>query len=484
MQSLSRRWFLQAAAAAGLPQLRGAAGGGHPNLLFIIADQHSGLALGAAGHPIVRTPRLDALARQGVFFTHAFTAGATCTPSRASLDTGLHVQVHGVVRNGIPLRRDIPSIFTVLNEAGYRAPSAHVEEADRAAYFKWLKPFGYGEVASPIIGPADKARLIPTPYRFAVGQAGVRKEHSIDAFSVQSAIQYLEQRKGDGRPFGLFVPLHGAHDPYVVPAPYDSMYPASGVPLPPYKQGEYDHKPPRQKRTWQAQGADKLSDEQIRILVAHYLGMVSQTDMLVGQLLDKLSALGLDKNTIVVYVADHGDTMGYHRMFTKGFGFYEPAVRIPLIIRTPQELPRGVRVDSLVSGVDVFPTLVELLGLPPVKGVQGRSLVPAWRGRERTVHHEVFGGQGDEKRDRMLMIRTDQWKFTRYDEGGRELYDLQKDPAELNNLAASPDHAGVAREMSKRMDDWIQACKNRRQSGTRTRADALKVTLCRDRWRA
>lgn len=459
MQFPSRRKFLRTVATAGLPHLMRAGENRHPNLLFIIADQHSGLALGSTGHPIVQTPQLDKLARQGVLFTHAYTAGATCAPSRASLDTGLHVSRHGVTRNGIPLREDLTSIYKVLNKAGYDAPLEHTH-SDRKKYIEWLKSLGYGEVTNPIIGPESDTRLIPTPYRFEVGRAGVRKEHSLDAFSMQSAVRYLEQRKRDSRPFGLWLQLHGGHDPYVVPAPYDTMYDASSLPVPPYRQGEYDSKPARQRRTWEAQGANKLSDKQIQIILAHYLGMISQTDTLVGQLLDKISELELDKNTIVVYVADHGDTMGYHRMFTKGFAFYESAVRIPLIIRTPSGLPRGVRIDEAVSGVDVLPTLIDLLGLPPVNGVHGHSLLPAWNGQMHSMRKEVFASQGSEGRDRMVMIRTAQWKFARYDDGGSELYNVQDDPSELNNLAALPYYADVRRTLSERIDNWDQACKN------------------------
>ena len=459
MRDPSRRALLRVTTLAGLPRLIGADRRRFPNLVFIIADQHSGLALGCAGHPVARTPRLDALARQGVLFTHACTAGITCGPSRASLDTGLHAQAHGVARNGIPLSKDATSIYTVLKESGYSAPAEHTH-SDRKEYLQWLTSLGYGEVTDPIIGPKDKAKLIPMPYRFEVGRAGMSKAHSLDAFSLQSAIRFLEQPKSDSQAFGLWVQLHGSHDPYVVPAPYDTMYRPASLPMPPYKRGEYDSKPARQKRTWQAQGADKLSDEQIKTILAHYFGMISQTDSLVGELLDKLSEFGLDQNTVVIYAGDHGDTMGYHRMFTKGFALYEPAVRIPLIIRAPGDLPRGVRIDAAVSGVDVLPTVLDLLGLPPLKGLHGRSLVPLWDGRERFGSEEVFAGQGDDKTDRIVMIRTPRWKLVRYAEGGQELYNLETDPAELDNLAAEPKYADAARRLSRRLDDWDRACKN------------------------
>jgi len=265
-------------------------------------------------------------------FTHAYTGGLICSPSRACLDTGVHVQTHGVRTNGVRLRTGIENIYGILGRHGYVAPKEHAH-SDAKGYLAWLRQQGYDDVASPIIGSKKEARLIPTPYRFETGRAGSSKEQSLDAYTVRQSIDFVERNRE--RPFGLWIQLHGAHDPYVVPAPFDTMYRPADLPMPPFLTGEYESKPARQKRTWQSQSADKLSDEHIRTILAHYLGMVAQTDELVGQFLDRLSALGLDQDTVVVYTADHGDTMGCHRMFTKGFGFYEPAIRIPMIVRAP-----------------------------------------------------------------------------------------------------------------------------------------------------
>jgi hypothetical protein len=155
MSNLSRRSFLQLGTAA--PAL--AASGKPKNLVFIIADQHSGTALGCTGDPIVRTPRLDALARQGALFTHAYTGGLICAPSRACLDTGLHVQTHSVRTNGVPLRSGIENIYAILARYGYVAPKQH-SHRDVKGYLAWLRRQGYEDVASPIIGSKQKARAL------------------------------------------------------------------------------------------------------------------------------------------------------------------------------------------------------------------------------------------------------------------------------------------------------------------------------------
>ncbi len=450
----TRREFLRTAAlAAASPAATSLALGGREpfNLVFIIVDQHSGVALGCAGHPIVRTPNLDSLAKQGVFFTHAYTAGVTCAPSRASMDTSLRVQRHGVRENGVPLGIEFQTLWTILEKNGYTLSAQPGGRGRIAQHLEWLVRLGYKDVASPIIGSKDKAQIIPTPYRYAVGRAGLSPEHTLDAWTVQNATRFLDENKD--RRFCLTVQLHGPHDPWVAPAPYDTLYRPSDLPLPPYRAGEYESKPAMQKRIWRETGADRFTDEQIRIILAHYYGLVTYSDMLVGKVLNKVAALGLDDKTVVVYTADHGDMMGTHRMFTKGFAFYEPAIRIPLILRAPGGASRGWKVAGAVSNIDFLPTMLDLLGLPPARGVEGRSLVSLWRAAAKG-REVVFGGEGFEGDDRLVMIRTRQWKLTRYDEGGGELYDLERDPNELDNVITNPKYTAVVRQLTRQLEHW------------------------------
>jgi choline-sulfatase len=157
---------------------------------------------------------------------------------------------------------------------------------------------------------------------------------------------------------------------------------------------------------------------------------------------------------VIGYTADHGDTMGRHRMFTKGFAFYEPAVRVPWIVRTPQPLPRAKVVHQPASGVDLLPTLLELMNLPALPNLHGESMVPHWRENLPVTDRAIFGGQGFEGADRAVMLRTQRWKLTRYDEGGWELYDRQKDPDELRSLHDDPAHQEIFAELKARLATW------------------------------
>ena len=152
-------------------------------------------------------------------------------------------------------------------------------------------------------------------------------------------------------------------------------------------------------------------------------------------------------------VADHGDTMGRHRFMSKDFAFYEPAMRIPMIFRAPGRRGGIVQTDP-VSGIDVFPTLCDLMGLPKPPNVPGQSLVARWEGRETDPNRTIFSAQGTPGKNRAVMMRTSHYKFTRYDDGGGELYDLDRDPDEFENRLDSPDYAAIRAQLSRQLEEW------------------------------
>lgn len=443
---MTRRHFLAAMAA------QPAAPNPRPNLLYIVVDQLSGLALPSCDAN-ARMPNTDRLAKSGILFSHAYTCGVTCGPSRASLDTGLYTQTHGVGA-GHKLSPSTPTLPGLLAQAGYALshPDGYDLEAERREHEKWLTALGYPSDVSSIYGAEPLARYLDLPLKWKCGRAGVAPEHGFESYCAQRAIRFLETNRG--RPFACFLQLRGPHDPYMVPRPYDTLIDPARLELPPYRAGEFENKPLRQRRSFETQGASRMTDSQIRQILAVYYGMCAYSDHALGQVLDRLRELDLDSRTVVMLVSDHGDTMGQHRMMSKDYGFYEPAMRIPLIFRAPGSRPKGAVSSDPVSGIDVFPTLCDLMRLPKPQELPGQSLVARWEGKEHDAARPVFAAQGTPGKDRGAMLRTPRYKFTRYDDGGRELYDLQSDPNELANLIDRPEAARTVVELSRQMDDW------------------------------
>jgi arylsulfatase A-like enzyme len=448
---MNRRNFIAATAGGALAYPSFSQTARKPNLLYILVDQLSGLALPWAD-PNAHMPNTQAIAKSGVTFSHAYTAGITCGPSRASLDTGLFTQTHGI-GGGFRQLADTVSLPGRLASAGYvnSHPGGYSLEAERAEHEKWLIALGYTQPLSSLNGVESMARYLDLPLKWKCGRAGVAPEHGFDAYCAQRAIRFLETNQN--RPFACFLQLRGPHDPYMVPRPFDTLVDPGTLMVPPYRAGEFANKPKRQRESFETQGASKMTDAQIRQILGIYYGMAAYSDDCIGQVLKRLGELRLDDNTVVALVADHGDTMGRHRFMSKDFAFYEPAMRIPMIFRAAGRKPGVVRTDP-ASGIDVFPTLCDLMGLPKPPNVPGQSLVGRWEGRESDPNRTIFSAQGTPGKSRAVMMRTPQYKFTRFDDGGGELYDLDRDPDELENRLDSPDYAAVRAQLSRQLDEW------------------------------
>jgi choline-sulfatase len=451
---MTRRNFIAAASgvSAAITQGIEAQATGTPlNLLYILVDQLSGLALPGMD-PHARMPNVAALAKSGVTFTHAYGAAMTCGPARASLDTGLFTQTHGV-GGGFKLGAETPSLPRALAARGYVSshPDGYNLESERAEHEKWLIALGYPQPLSSLNGSDSMASYLDLPLKWKCGRAGVAPEHGFDAYCAQRAIRFLESSRN--RPFACFLQLRGPHDPYMTPRPFDTLLDPAALAVPPYRPGEFGNKPQRQRQSFETQGASRMTDAQIRSILALYYGMASYSDYAIGMVLKRLNELGLDERTVVILVSDHGDTMGRHRFMSKDFAFYEPAVRIPFVMRAPGKRG-GVTVADPASGIDLFPTLCDLMSLRKPDGLPGRSLVARWDGRAGDPARPIFAAQGVPGKNRAVMLRTPRFKLTRYDDGGGELYDLERDPDELDNRIDDAAHSAALRQLTAQLTEW------------------------------
>jgi len=453
-----------------------------PNLLWIMTDQQRRDSIGAYGNPAIKTPNLDRLAEGGVRFNQCYIATSPCSPSRASLLTGLYAHTHGVVVNNIVLPEDVPSLGNTLKAAGYRAA--------------WVGKWHLGPTDSPKHGFTDKwvdharsyrdylervglLQAFPErrggsawPRGVRYGRSPVPEEHFLETFLAREAISFLEE--SGSQPFCLAVSFRAPHPPVTPPEPWYSMYPRDKVPLPANFHDDMENKPlwQRQRRTgrmdsgrrgarkWEGTTFPKSrvlaewTEEEWREIIALYYGFVSYVDNWTGKVLEALDRQGLTDNTIVLYTTDHGDMMGSHGLITKSY-IYDEDMRVPLVMRYPPLIKPGTATDALVSNVDVFPTLLEMMGVKVPRGVQGRSFLPVLEGEAQPHRDAAFMEVASRG---IKAVRTGRWKYTVNwrPRDLDELYDMENDPLELRNLATDPEHADACERLRKRILDWMR----------------------------
>jgi arylsulfatase len=465
MSRISRREFL-AGAAGSASVLRAAPS--RPNILFIMVDEMRWDAMGCEKHPIVRTPNLDRLARQGVRFASTYTVSPVCSPARASAFTGRYAHVHGVTMNGIPAHNGEIFLPSILRYYGY-----HTAISGKLHYTPARFDYGFdqfwtfsAEGPTPQLGyvaylrkkygsPAKWPKVPGTcpwpddPLGRDVGRFKYPAEDFESNWITDRSIDYLRSRRGNSQPWFLFTSYLKPHSPSVEPEPYFSMYDPAAMPVPKL--------PPNAKELRAAQSGRSrrhyVDDERmIRVMSAIYYGAITQVDDQIGRILAELDKLGMADNTLVLFTADHGNMLGQHGRWFKGLQ-YEGSARIPLLWRGPKGAPEngGHVVDKHIENTDLAPTILETAGLPIPEGMQGRSFLKLARGKDTNWKNRCFSQL------RSGMLLDGRWKLI--DDsldctGPRELYDLRNDPKEEHNLAGDPKQRDRVAEYCKRLTAW------------------------------
>ena len=435
------------------------------NYLIIHSDQHRYDCVGANGHPFIKTPNLDRLAMEGVNFDQAYTPIPLCVPARNCQLFGCHSFRHRAIANfdteACPHGRPgIPAYSELLKGAGYQ--TGYVG--------KWH--------VHPELGPCDfgfdfhiperkglqerRSKAGYPPYKSETWWGGVDKapvELSSLAVQCDQAIESLERLANSGAPFLLRWDPPEPHLPNVVPEPFASMYPLEMLKPWPGFEETFEGKPfiqRKQLRTW---GIEGWTWEDWSPIVRRYLGEISLLDHQIGRLLSKLDELGLAANTMVVYSSDHGDMCGSHRMYDKHYIMYDDVIRVPLIVRMPGGARGSVCRSFVCNELDLARSILETADLPVPGQYQGESLVPFLRGKTSGGRKEIVcvyhGNQMGLYTQRA--IRDSRYKYVWNATAEDELYDLEKDPGELRNQAASPAYASVTRDLKGRLRHWMEA---------------------------
>lgn len=437
-----------------------------PNILFIQADQHRYDCIAGHGHPLIRTPHLDRLIREGITFSHAFCASPVCRPARASLMTGVWPTRHGVICNEnleptAVLRPGLRTWSEVLSEAGYYLGYVGKWQVDQE---RDPTHFGFHDYVpnSAYRGWRQAQGLPPVPrtngYWGEVDPA-ITPEQSRLGWGASELIRLLEKAGRHGRPFFLRWDTDEPHLPNVVPEPYASMYRPADIPPWPSFGDPLHGKPYIQRQQLRSWGIEGWSWEHWAPIVARYLGEISLLDAQIGRILDALDALGLAEDTLVVYTTDHGDLCGAHGMADKHYVMYDDVARVPLIMRWPAGLPGGRVCDAFVSaGIDLAATFCDAAAAARPTTFVGQSLLPLARGETTADRPDIFcmyfGNQFGLYSQRM--VRDRRWKYVWNLTAEDEIYDLATDPGEVINRATDPAAAAELARLRQRMLAWLE----------------------------
>lgn len=424
-----------------------------PNFLFLIADDHRHDAIGSLGNPAVRTPTLDALAAAGTALTSTYIMGSTsnavCMPSRAMLMTGRSLFRVFAPNPGdvspYPMDPAIPTFPQLLRDAGYRTYGVgkwHNEPELFARSFDGGGSIFFGGMSDHDAVPLhefDPDGVYPPESR-TVGD-GFSTEMFVD-----TAIRLLREHPAD-QPFCMYTAFTSPHDPRTPPAEFAEMYPPDEIELPPNFARMHPYDNGHLHGRDESLAAHPRDPDEIRRHIADYYGMISHLDAQVGRLLEALAGSCHAENTIVVYTADHGLAVGQHGLLGKQ-NVYDHSLRVPLILRGPG-IPAGQRREGLCYLHDVFPTILDLAGVPVPDGCEGISLLPVLSGRDAGLRDCVFSvfqrsQDLDPDDSTQRMVRQGSLKLIETRMAGqthRQLFDLVDDPWEMRNLADDPAYA-------------------------------------------
>lgn len=473
-----------------------------PNLLLITSDQHHWMAMGY-NNPEIKTPNLDRLAARGMIFDRAYCPNPTCTPTRASILTGQYPSQHGAYSLGTKLAEDRPTVNDRLHALGYTTAlvgKAHFQpllstpehsslesypllqdlefwrtfkgpfygfdrfelarnHADEAHvgqhYALWMEEKGFGRWRECFCKPTGT-------HEPQHGRWNIPEQYHYNTWIAERTSALIREFAAEGKPFFMWSSYFDPHPPYIVPAPWDTMYDPDALTLPATRPGEHAKNPRFHRFAMERPGTDPAAfgitgkwmhgveshahdEAQVRRDLAIYYGMVSCMDHAIGKTLDLLDELGLTDNTLVVFTTDHGHYLGHHGLIAKGPYHYEDGVKVPMMAAWPKHIPAGLRTDALQSLVDLPVTFLAAAGADRFWGMSGVDQSPVWTGAaERVREHCVVENNHESGSAELKTYVDSRYKLTvyrAYDEG--ELYDLVEDPGEFENRFDDPAYAGI-----------------------------------------
>ena len=422
------------------------------NVLFIVVDDLT-TTLGCYGHPTVKTPNIDRLAKMGVQYNHAYCNYAVCGPSRSSFLTGLKPETTTILDNRKTLqsvlgdRVTLPYLFkqngfyTMSLGKVFHGPK---ENNDPKA---WDEIYGYGPTEIGKTG--EKRNMTNGELKWCEWMAAEgNDEDQPDGQNARKAVEFIAAKKD--KPFFLAVGFQKPHDPFFAPKKYFDMYPLAECNPPVLPEGwqpPYKHTLPGETSVF-----NKFTDQDKREFLRSYYACVSFLDTQVGKLLQVLEETNQMENTLIVFFGDHGYHLGEHNWWNK-VTIFEKGTRAPFIMAGQSVGKKGVESNAMFEFIDIYPTLAELLKLKNVPTyLEGKSFAKSVKNPSKPFRKSV---QAVVSRGEMLgrMVKNEKWRYIEWDKGqkGIELYDQVNDPIEYNNLAENPEYKDVISELKTLM---------------------------------
>ncbi|MBI5010903.1 MAG: sulfatase-like hydrolase/transferase [Bacteroidia bacterium] len=449
-----------------------------PNILFIMTDQHNAGYFGFMGHPLVKTPNIDELAKHSAVFTSAYCASPVCGPSRAAVFTGQYPLRNGVTTNWIKLKDESALLTTKLSEAGYyngMIGKLHLtpvtadhgfqfrricdspydlydkEEIVENDYLKWAaNDLGISpERLAVLAGESERCGVKDS--RFWLGWSWADDKHQITTWTGNEAVSFIEHYEKK-QPFFLHVSFFGPHHPYSTCDPWDKMYDPADFTLPVTFGKVQPGAQPGIRPEW--------PEETWRKIIAAYCGNISAIDKQVGLIIKALKDKGLWENTLIVFTSDHGDHMGDFSQLGKGT-MLESSVRVPLIIKAPGKEKQGKRNQQVVNLIDLYSTILDYALVPEGSySADSRSVRMLLEGSKKWENQTFSSiGSADGKNGQIMYIK-DNLKcvgFLKNGEMKTELYNRSETVPDFQNLADDPKNTGIISDMKATLEEWAES---------------------------
>ncbi|TWU45302.1 Arylsulfatase [Novipirellula aureliae] len=441
--------------AADLPPTPARDGSKPRNVVFILTDDHRFDAMGCAGHPFLETPNLDSIAANGVHLKNAFVTTSLCSPSRASILTGLYTHKHGVIDNNRLVPKGTLFFPQYLQRAGYQTAFIgkwHMggeHDEPRPGFDRWVSFRGQGHYLAPT-----------SEYTLNVDGERVPQKGYITDELTDYAVEWLESRPKD-KPFFLYLSHKAVHANFTPARRHQGRYADADLSfLPNGSDLSASNNTPRwvrdQRNSWHGVDFAYHSDRGLDYLYRRYCESILAVDDSVGRVLAQLKAMGIHDQTLVIYMGDNGFMWGEHGLIDKRVA-YEASIRVPMLMQCPALFDGGNPIENVVGNIDVGPTILHAAGLNAPEYMDGQSFLDLpnhrnmnWRDYFLYVY---YWEKNFPQTPTQFALRGDRFKYITYYGlwDTDELYDLTKDPGESNNLLYDPAYKSVVKEMQDRL---------------------------------